>query len=86
MFKLSAKLMIDRLISKFDYNHFVRNWLEGMNTPNEQIFNDIWEKDSAVFLKVGYLELDFDVKPAGFDAGYVSNAKRSLINLGPIFV
>ena len=50
-----------------------------------QFFNDIPREDSAISLKVSYLELDFSVTHrAGAYARYADGDHIRLVNLGPI--
>ena len=86
MFISSQKTAVDRPILKCYFIGYTPPSLNLVNGENNQFFNDIHGEDSAISLKDGYIELDFNVTHrAGFHARYADGDHIRLLTLGSIF-
>ena len=85
MFNLSQKCAAERPILNCDCIRYTPLSLNLVNRENNQVFSDVPREDSAISLKDGYLELDFNVTHrAGSQLAYGDHMR--LVNLGPMAI
>ena len=84
MFRLNEKIEIIRSILKFDYIRYSPSEISSINTDNSQIYFNIPEKGSVIFLLYSYIDLNSDVLYAANNKRYADNNDTKLVNLGRI--
>ena len=85
MFNSSQGYAVDRSFLKCEYIRYTPPSLNIVKGERNRLFIDIPREDSAISLKVSYLEIDFNVtRRAGAYARYADGEHIRLVNLGPI--
>ena len=84
MFKLNENYEVDRKILKSDCIRYSPSEISTINTPNNQIYNNIPREDSVNSLLGSLLRLNLYVLHAATNNRYKDGDDIRLVNDGPI--